>query len=241
MTFRDKFNHWTLAAVITISMSATVPLVAYAQNGDQNVSTVTLQVVPGAQGENVITPKGYSVPLPGAGVNSNQVHIYMGAQGGYWYVDRYGQTVDLTSSVAALRGQQGQPVQQVPQYAPVPQSSSSSSSSSSSGGSGFGTAAAAGLGAMTGAAIAGSTQNYPYYHGVPYGTPMYYPHGGGNPYYMNGGNQVNVEHNTNVNAANVNATNVKATNVNATNVITAVEKRFINRLWISVSCYCTMS
>lgn len=184
-----------LAATAAIILCLAAPgNVSFAQNAS-DVSVVTLQVVPQQNGtDNVVTPAGRVVPLPGAGVNSQTVQIYIGAQGGCWYVDRTGQTVDLTMAMQKYRAMTGGQSVQAPQYAPVPQQSSSNS------GSGLGTAAAAagaaGLGAMAGAAMA----NQNYYNNVPYGTPVYYPRGA-NPYYVGGGGgQVNVVHNTDVNA-----------------------------------------
>jgi hypothetical protein len=121
----------------------------------------------------------------------------MGSQGGYWYIDRYGQTVDLTAAVQQMRAMTGS-YQPVPQYAPVPSQPQQTEQSSSQGGSGGGsavtTAAAAGLGAMAGSALANSL----YYNNVPYGTPIYYGAGGRPYYYGAGGNQVYVNRNTTV-------------------------------------------
>lgn len=205
MRLQRYINVSVLSLAVAISVGLSIPRQALAQA--PTVSTVTLQVVPGPQGSQcVITPKGMTVPLPGAGVNSNVVLVYMGSQGGYWYVDKNGQTVDLTAAVQQLQGS-AMRSQQVPQYAPAPYYGSSSGSS------GLATAAAAGLGAMTGAAIAGSS----YYNNVPYGTPVYYPRGG-NPYYVNAsGNNVNVEHSTTVNNT-ANVSNTAYNDVHANNL-----------------------
>lgn len=182
-----QMNNKILTASIILSLSLLIgtPAVNAQGNGTPQVSVVNLQVVPGPGGtQEVVTPKGDLAPLPGAGVNGSVVQIYIGAQGGYWYQDRTGQTVDLTPSVQALQQSRraGANVQ-VPQYAPQeyqqqPQSSSSSSSSSSGGSSALGTAAAAAGGAMLGSAMTNSM----YHYNMPYGTPMYYG-AGGNPYY----------------------------------------------------------
>jgi len=183
----------TLASLLTVCQPA-----ALAQ-GQPSVSVVNLQVQPGNNGgQLVVTPNGYLVPLPGAGVNGNVVEIYMGSNGGFWYTDRTGNTVDLTSYVAQVRAQTEQAEAQKaspPEYAPAP-------SENSSGGSGIGTAAvsaaAAGLGAMAGAAIA----NTGYYKNVPYGTPMYYAHG--HPYYNDDhGRNVFVNEDGEINTQNV--------------------------------------
>ncbi|HEY9786275.1 MAG TPA: hypothetical protein V6D17_12785 [Candidatus Obscuribacterales bacterium] len=154
---------------------------------------VTLQVVPGPQGQDcVVTPKGMVVPLPGAGVDGNTVQIFMGAQGGYWYIDKNGQPVDLTAAVKQFQSATAK-ASEVPQYAPVPSQTTSSGAAAA-------TAAAAGLGAMAGAAMTNA-----YYNNVPYGTPMYYPRTG-NPYYVNAsGNAVYVQPNNSVNYSTYNA------------------------------------
>lgn len=196
----------SFASVVLLSGLLSAGIVCspvFAQNSP-DVSVVTLQVIPQANGqESVVTPAGKVVPLPGAGVNSPTVQVYLGAQGGCWYVDKYGKPFDLTAYVQQYRSMAGAVQQQVPQYAPVPtqtNSSSSSSSSSSGGGSGLGSTLAV-AGAAAGGAMLGSALASPnYYSNVPYGTPVYYPRGG-SPYYRGANNaQVNVEHNTNVNA-----------------------------------------
>jgi hypothetical protein len=189
-------------AVVSVDLAA-LPNMTLAQ-GSSTVSAVTLQVVPGEAGrECVVTPKGKVVPLPGPGVNGSAVQIYMGSQGGFWYVDRNGQSVDLTEAVARYRSMYGGGG--MGQTAPVPQCAPQTvyvqQPQQSSGMGALGTATAAGLGAMAGSAISGSWNN------VPYGTPVYYPHGG-SPYYVNhSGNTVNVDnaHNYNAHATQYNA------------------------------------
>ncbi|MBP9089577.1 hypothetical protein KBI23_01015 [bacterium] len=198
------------ALLTTICLSAALLLSApaWAQGAQPQVSVVTLQVVPNPDGsQSVITPKGDLAPLPGSGVYGNTAQIYMGAKGGFWYTDRNGQSVDLDSAVRQLQARRagGQQAVQVPQYAPqpyyqappqqVPQQqqaaaqpteitnnyNSSGGSSTSSGGMGaLGTAAAAGMGAMAGAAMSNS------YYNAPYGTPMYYGANGRAYGYHNG-------------------------------------------------------
>lgn len=221
-----------LVAVFSLTLSLfgqeMLPIAAYAQSqgmSSPTVSVVSLQTQPGQGGQQmVVTPRGMVVPLPGAGVNSNTVQIYMGSQGGYWYVDKYNQNVDLTAGVQRLQAMISQNANnqgaQVPQYAPAPYPyptdsnqqpvtvNNYESSSGSSGGSAAGTAAVAGLGAMAGAAL-GSAM----WGGVPYGTPYYYGNGGhpyyyganGKPVYVNNSNKtMNVSGNTVGNTANVN-------------------------------------
>lgn len=214
--------HFKKLVIMTALTTLSIWGPALAQNGNPEISAVTLQVVPGPNGgpQSVITPRGMVVPLPGPGVNSNSVQIFMGSQGGYWYVDRNGQNVDLTAAVERFRQMSGQTgvmaaQTQIPQYAAAPpvniyNEQAPSNTSSSGGGSGVGstlvTATAAGLGAMAGSAMTNSYYNNGYYHGVPYGTPLYYP-SGGNPYYRGaGGNTVNVDrtYNGGNNTANIN-------------------------------------
>src|SRR4029450_7645451 len=186
---------------VAISIAAVIQLysIGVSAQSQPNVSVVHLNVQQGSTGQQlVLTPKGMLVPLPGVGVNGNVVEIYMGNTGGYWYVDRTGQTVDLTPYVQQLRAQTAQ-MQQVapPQYAPY--SNQSSSGSSSSGSSGVATAAAAGLGAMVGSSVSTAA----HYSNVPYGTPMYYG-AHGHPYYNDeNGKNVFVNADGEVNQENV--------------------------------------
>ena len=174
-------------------------------SGGFDVSAVTLQTQPGPGGtQMVITPKGMVVPLPGPGVNASTVQVYIGSHGGYWYIDKNGQQVDLTPAVQAMQQASLQAPQStnVPQYAPQPQvvNNNYAPQQQSSGPGVVGTAAAAGLGAMAGAAIASPN----YWNGVPYGTPIHY---GANsmPYYTQGGKPVYVNASNNV--AEVNQVN----------------------------------
>ncbi|MBY0549289.1 MAG: hypothetical protein K2W95_18585, partial [Candidatus Obscuribacterales bacterium] len=203
-----------LSGALSVSMMAIasgwlMPVLAQAE--PQNVSVVHLQVQKGSNGEElVVTPKGMLVPLPGKGVDGDVVEIYIGANGGCWYVDRVGQTEDLTGYVAQLRARSGQLQQTTPpQYMPYSGStggntSTSSSSSSGGGGSAAGTAAVAGMGAMAGA-MAGAAMSGAYYNNVPYGTPVYYG-ANGHPYYNDGGKGVFVQD------GNINYNNVYAAN-----------------------------
>jgi hypothetical protein len=195
---------------------------AQAPAGGNDVSVVTLETRPGPGGSQmVVTPKGMVVPLPGQGVNNNAVQIYIGGQGGFWYVDKNGQQVDLTPAVHAMQAMQAQAAVNVPQYAPqyppqyAPQNAqqpqvvnnnyAQPQQGSGGGASALGTATAAGLGAMAGAAIGNSM----YQSQVPYGTPIHYGanampyyNSGGKPVYINNSqntaefNQINNQHNT---------------------------------------------
>lgn len=81
MRIKGNLFAFALAASITIATLSGSVTAVHAQN-QSTVSAVTLQVVPGPQGQSVLTPRGMVVPLPGAGVNGNAVQIFLGAQGG---------------------------------------------------------------------------------------------------------------------------------------------------------------
>jgi hypothetical protein len=162
-----------------------------------DVAMVTLQTQLGPDGQQmVLTPKGYVVPLPGSGVNGSAVQIFMGSGGGYWYVDKNNQQVDLTAAVQRLQGHaaQSSAPAQAPQYAPPPQTYAQPVNTGAT------AAAAAGLGAMAGAAIAGSNGNW---NTIPYGSPVRYG-AGAVPYYNQGGKAVYIN---NSNTANINDVN----------------------------------
>lgn len=179
------------------------------QNSDSQVSVVTLQTRPGPGGSQmVVTPKGLVLPLPGAGVNGSTVQIYIGAQGGYWYVDKNNETVDLTSIISAM--QNAQKTQNVPQYAPQPEVTNNYNEAPQTASG----AAAAGIGAMAGSML-GAAMTNSYYNNVPYGTPIHYPVGG-YPYYHRGGKPVYINNSTKT--ANVTQVNNQIYNQHATNL-----------------------
>lgn len=228
---QKKLTSVVVSIAIALGVVITVQQDADAQNQPvPTVTMVTLQTMPGQNGQQmVVTPKGKVVPLPGPGVNSNVVQVFIGSQGGAWYVDKNNQQVDLTQAIAAFQRSAGNAqTAQVPQYAPQPVVNNNyydqnGSSSSSSGGSSAGTTAlAAGLGAATGAALTNTLMDQPYYyHGVPYGYPVAY--GANNkPYYVNnqgknvyvGNNDVNVNKSASYNNATVNQANVNSYHAN---------------------------
>lgn len=187
-----KRSRGSLCSILLLSALLLGAPASNCQQGAPQVSVVTLQVVPGPNGsQRVVTPRGFLAPLPGGGVSGNTVQIYMGASGGYWYVDQSGQNVDLTPYVQRMMASQQQ-ASNVPQSAPVASSAPQETSSSGSG-SGLKTAAMAGVGAMAGTALVNSL----YYNNVPYGTPMYYG-SGGRPYYYNSGRPVYVDGDVNL-------------------------------------------
>lgn len=170
------------------------PMSQPAKASAPEVSMVTLHVKPSPKGELVITPKGIPVPLPGAGVNGSVVQIYIGSNGGYWYVDKNKQQVDLTSAVQMMQANaalsQQMPIAQVPQYAPQPIYQTNNYAQSSGVAPGA-TMAAAELGAMAGSALASPSA----WGTVPYGTPIHY-NAAALPYYNQGGKAVYVNNST---------------------------------------------
>jgi hypothetical protein len=187
------------AAAVSALLLLGIPF-ADAQNQQvPDVSYVNLQVVHNADGsQSVITPKGDLAVLPGPGVAGDVAQIYFGSQGGFWYTDRTGKTVDLSKTVEALQARRARAAQasQIPQYAPVPQQDyyqeggqDDGEGDDDDGGRRGGrvgnavntavTATAAGVGAAAGAALSNN------YYRAPYGTPMYY--GAHGPYYYDHG------------------------------------------------------
>lgn len=229
MYFTKPVTAGILALSVTLTAFVFFPVEGSAQGSTPSVSVVSLQTQPGPNGSQmVVTPRGMVVPLPGAGSGTSSVQIYMGSQGGYWYVDKTGQTVDLTQGVAALQARVSQNAYsgQMPQYAPDPYATQqppvtvnnytnqTESGSSNSGGSGTGTAVAAGLAGVAGMATGMAMGSM--WNNVPYGTPYYYGAGGHPYYYGNGGKPVYVNNsnkNVNVNTAYTNTTNVHANNL----------------------------
>ena len=189
MNFKAHAIALLVAAGLTVAS-------ANAENAVPQVSVINLQVVQNADGtQSVITPKGDLARLLGAGVTGGVAQIFVGAQGGFWYTDKTGKTIDLYPSVQELsaRRAQAQQAQQVPQYAPNPYPQDSQYYDEDDGGrkgagivSGVATAAAAGVGAAAGAALSNS------YYRAPYGTPMYYG-AHGHPYYYDHGDRREIE------------------------------------------------
>lgn len=170
---------------LCLAVALGMPFSAHADNASTTpqISVINLQVVKNERGEqNVITPKGDLAPLPGAGVNGGVAQIFFGSQGGFWYTDQTGQTIDLSPTVQELQARRAQ---QVPQYAPVapPQTYENSTQTQSSRGSGVATAVTTAA-AAAGGAMMGSAMTHNYYN-APYGTPMHY--GNGQPYYYHDG------------------------------------------------------
>lgn len=106
---RAQLGSLFVASLMTLGVSAMAQ--------DQQVSVVNLKVVRNmAGGQSVITPKGDLAPLPGSGVSGDVAQIFFGSQGGFWYVDQSGKTIDLASTVKDLQARRAQ---LVPQYAPI--------------------------------------------------------------------------------------------------------------------------
>lgn len=157
------------------------PLPSFAQQPQGSVSVVTLKVVHTPGGQKVMLPSRQQVPLPGAGVNGRSVDIYMGGEGGYWYVDKNGENFDLTPYVEKITVNQSDG------------SSNSNNESSNSNDGGSDAAAAAGAGAMAGAAAGAAYNEYQSEYQVPYGFAVVGGGAAGQPYYTGAdGNNVNI-------------------------------------------------
>ncbi len=162
---------------------------AQAQNSKEpQVSVINLQTVRNQNGtQSVITPKGDLAVLPGAGVDGAVAQIYFGSQGGFWYQDRTGQTIDLSPTVQDLQARRAR---QVPQYAPITETPAQTVQESSNGNRPVGSAVTTAVAAAGGAAL-GTAMTHGYYN-APYGTPMYYGHSN-SPYYYRDGERREVE------------------------------------------------
>jgi len=195
-----------LAISLAASLSMTFASDALAQGGQPvgQTSMTLYQVVTDNSGQQyIVTKAGPKLPLPGAGLppGTQQVAIYRDQANNYWYTDRNGRPVEISaqqlqSYLNKLYASQGQGSNN------NNNSSNSSNSSSGRGLGALGTGLAAAGGAAAGAAITNSYyNNNDYYHGVPYGVPIYRA-ANNQPYYVNtGGNQVYVNnsvHNSSV-------------------------------------------
>ncbi len=215
----------TKSTFLAISLAATLSLTfafdVQAQTQDAQpvgqTSMTLYQVVTDNSGQQfVVTKAGPKVPLPGAGLppGTQQVAIYRDQASNYWYTDRNNSPVEVTA--AQLQGylnrlyasHQAPQQQQQQQPQQVTNNYNSGSSSSGSGMGMLGTSMAAAGGAMAGAAISNSMyNNNDYYHGVPYGVPMYRNASNNQAYYRNAsGNNVYVN-NSEKNAAVMNQWN----------------------------------
>lgn len=195
-----QFGNPSVFNGIRVSASVVLALLGqpvFAQEGalPENVSMVTLNTQMSPAGQTVITPKGYVVPVPGAGVNGPVLQVFMGSKGGFWYVDKNNQQVDLTPTVQRLQGSviQAQPKASAPQYAPIPMTYAAApayvvhAAPTNNTNVTLASATAAGLGAMTGAAIANSANTNSSWNHMPYGTPIHY--GADQKAYYNAGNK----------------------------------------------------
>jgi hypothetical protein len=192
----SAFNVFQVSASLVLALLGQ-PVFAQNEALPDNVSMVSLNTQMSPAGQTVITPKGYVVPVPGAGVDGPVLQVFMGSKGGYWYVDKNGQQVDLTPTVQRLQGNviQSQPKASAPQYAPPPQTYAAQPTyvqpATNQTNSALTTATAAGLGAMTGAmtgaAMANSSNYNSAWNHVPYGTPIHY--GADSKAYYNAGDK----------------------------------------------------
>ena len=103
-------------ATLLLSAALMLPMSAHAGTEPApQISVINLQVVNDPRGgQSVITPKGDLAPLPGSGVNGGVAQIFFGSQGGFWYTDQTGQTVDLTPTVQELQARRAQQVSSKP-------------------------------------------------------------------------------------------------------------------------------
>lgn len=193
-----------LAISLAVSLSMTFASEVLAQGGQPvgQTSMTLYQVVTDNSGQQyIVTKAGPKLPLPGAGLapGTQQVAIYRDQANNYWYTDRNGNPVEVTAQqlqsylnklYASSQGQASSNSNN--------NSSSNSNSGSSRGLGALGTGLAAAGGAAAGAAITNSIyNNNDYYHGVPYGVPLYRA-ANNQPYYVNaGGNQVYVNNSVN--------------------------------------------
>lgn len=185
-----------LAISLAVSLTMTLAIDVQAQNGQPvgQTSMTLYQVVTDKSGQQyIVTKAGPKLPLPGAGLppGTKQVAIYRDQANNYWYTDRNGTPVEISAQqlqnyLNNLYASQGQ------------ESSNNNNSSSGRGLGALGTGLAAAGGAAAGAAITNSYyNNNDYYHGVPYGVPIYRA-ANNKPYYVNtGGNQVYVNNSVN--------------------------------------------
>jgi len=192
-----------LASSLLIAVSFVTPVSADSIP-DSGVASITLRVLKSGNGQQfAVTPRGENVLLPGAGVRGDDVHVFIGSNGGYWYVDKNGNQVDLHDAAAHVQAMRaaggnadgGYPQPVLPPYNPNAYAGSTNGeptnvtnvynqqpTSSSSGGSGAGavaTGALAGTAGMLGGMAIGASMGYN--NEVPYGHPVYY--NGGKPYY----------------------------------------------------------
>lgn len=192
-----------LASSLLIAVAFVAPVSADSIP-DSGVASITLRVLKSGNGQQfAVTPRGENVLLPGAGVRGDDVHVFIGSNGGYWYVDKNGNQVDLHDAAAHVQAMRaaggnangGYPQPVLPPYNPNAYAGSTygeptsvtnvynqQPTSSSSGGSGaaaVATGALAGTAGMLGGMAIGASMGYN--NEVPYGHPVYY--NGGKPYY----------------------------------------------------------
>jgi len=184
-------------------------------NGDSPVSMQLFPIKRGYDGaEFIVTPAGYTISIPGLGVapNATQLAVYEDDQRNYWYIDRDGNSVKLTTDqIQWIQAQLNQQAQARGVMPPIIETNSAQQpvqnvvvQQQPSQGSGLGNTLVNGLaaagGAMAGAAL-GSSLYHNNYNGIPYGVPVYH-HGG--KYYYNGSNgkKVYVNNSTYVNQWN---------------------------------------
>ena len=160
--------------------------------------------------------------MPGLNIapNAQNISVYRDPANNFWYINQYGQPTQVTEAQvqwveSQLPGNAGgypagqQAQQPNNQTVVVNQQPAQQESTSSGGMSTAGTALVTGLSAATGAALgtALTEPNYNYYHGIPYGVPVYRD-AANNPYYNQaGGAKVYVNNSSEQNTAVMNQWN----------------------------------
>ena len=221
----------TAATVFTFSLALSLGAIAPAQSqgqiNPQDLKMTVYKVVRSNDGRQYYMDNyGRPVALPGSGVgNSNTVAVYTGKLNNDWYVDASGkpQVVNMRTPVDPAQVQAMFKAEHLAAPTTSGSTSTSSSSNNSSSGSssnlarGLTTAAGVATGVAVGNAISDNNNYYngAYYHGIPYGQPVY-RNNSGQIYYNTGGNTVNVN-TTQQNSAYVNQFNNQHANVNSGN------------------------
>lgn len=219
----NKLPVLTAATLLAISLAGFAPVSAQGQINPQDLKMTVYKVVRANDGRQYYMDNyGRPVALPGSGVgNNNTVAIYTGNLNNDWYVDTSGkpQIVNMRTPVDPAQVQAMFKAEHL--AAPTTTGSTSSSSNSNSSGSALGRGLTTAAGVATGVAVGNAISNNDnyyngaYYHGIPYGQPVY-RNNNGQMYYNTGGNTVNVN-TTQQNSAYVNQFNNQHAAVNSNN------------------------
>jgi hypothetical protein len=195
------------------------------QQANNQIGMTLFQVTRGQDGNQyVISRSGKPILVPGLNIapNAQNISVYRDQANNFWYMNQYGQPTKVTETQiqwveSQINPQGGYPAGAYPQGTqPAPQQTvvvnqqpAQQGSTSSSGMGAGGTALLTGVSAAAGAALgtALTEPDYNYYHGIPYGVPMYQD-AYGKPYYTQpGGNKVYVNNSTDQHTAVMNQWN----------------------------------